>query len=109
MKKKIKDYIVGSVWIGTILEIKEMKTNSSFNYSKNCGIYNCPATKLLESASKPTVKSVYVLCGTLLISTFVSMMIAILFIDDLKYDENLNPINRQTIKLSLISNFWFEV
>ncbi|CAF0872277.1 unnamed protein product [Brachionus calyciflorus] len=98
------NYILGSTWIGTILDIKEQPLNSTFNYAESCGINNCPLTPLPEATSKPTVSSVYKLCATINGACFLSIIIAFLFVDDLKYDENLNPIERGNVSLKKIGN-----
>ncbi|RMZ97376.1 hypothetical protein BpHYR1_017526, partial [Brachionus plicatilis] len=96
------NYILGSIWIGTILEIEDLPLNSSYDYSQSCGLNNCPLTPLPEATSNPTLSSVYVLCGVINGACFLSIIIALLFVDDLKYDENLNPIQRGKIDFEKI-------
>ena len=94
---------MGSVWIGFILEVKDLPFNSTFDYSNSCGMNNCPNTKLPEATSKPSLDSIYRLFITLLIATVSAMIISLLFVDDLNYDENLNHVQRQKITKSFIS------
>ena len=103
----LKDYIVASLWIGFILETKEIYMNSTFAYEAYCGSQNCPSTKLPEATSKPTLKSIYALFGTLSASTLLSIFICILFVDDLKFDENNKKIKRVKCSISYISTIKF--
>lgn len=98
-----KDYILASLWIGFILQTKEIYTNSTFDYAAYCGSQNCPRTKLPEATSKPTLNSIYALFGTLSASTLLSLFICLLFVDDLKFDENNKKMPRGKISLTLIS------
>lgn len=98
-----KDYVLGAIWIGTILKLKDLPVNSTFNYASSCGVNNCPGTKLPESASKPSVSSVYGLCATINGACILSILIAFFFVDDLKYDENMNKIERGKIGIQKIS------
>ncbi|CAF0779572.1 unnamed protein product [Brachionus calyciflorus] len=100
------NYILGSLWIGTILQLKDLSVNATFDYSKSCGANNCPLTTLPEAASKPSVSSVYALCGTINGACFLAIIIAFLFVDDLKYDENMNKIERGNISFQkLVQKF----
>ena len=96
---------MASVWIATILKVEELPVNATFNYAGNCGMENCPETKLPEATSDPTLQSAYNLFTTLIISTLCSILIAIFFVDDLNYDSGLNEIERQPITTDHISNF----
>ncbi|RMZ96116.1 UNC93 [Brachionus plicatilis] len=96
------NYVLGAIWIGTILKLKDLPVNSTFNYASSCGVNNCPGTKLPESASKPSVSSVYGLCATINGACILSILIAFFFVDDLKYDENMNKIERGKIGIQKI-------
>ena len=89
--------------LGSILQLKDLEVDRGFNYSQSCGANNCPKTILPIGASKPTVASIYALCGTLNGACLLSIFITLLFVDDLKYDEDLNPIKRGNITISSIS------
>lgn len=92
---------MGAIWIGGILQLKELPMNSTYDYSENCGANNYPQTKLPEAASKPSIQSVYILCGTLVASSLVAILITILFVDDIREDESSK---RAKITFSIISN-----
>lgn len=102
----LTNYIVASLWIGFILETKEIYMNSTFAYEAYCGSQNCPSTKLPEATSKPTLKSIYALFGTLSASTLLSIFICILFVDDLKFDENNKKIKRVKCSISYIKKLF---
>ncbi len=100
----LSDYIVASLWIGFILQTEELSLNgTAYDYAGNCGSQNCRGTLLPESTSKPTINSIYILFGTVAGSTLLSIIITILFVDDLKYNENNEPMSRKKISLALIS------
>lgn len=64
---------------------------------------NCPSTRLPESSSKPSQTSVYRLFGTLSAATIFAMVISVLFVDDLNYDEDLNPVERHIVSAEHMS------
>lgn len=105
------DRLIGSLWLGGILQLKELSINSTFKYSENCGANNYPQTKLPEATSKPTVKSVYILFATLISSGLLAFIITFLFVDDIHSDETSDHqlAKREKITLKLISkkNFSF--
>lgn len=72
---------------------------------------NCPDTKLPEATSEPSLGSVYNLFATLVLATLAAMFVAIFFVEDLRYDENNNQIERNEITTTYISrtniNFFF--
>lgn len=77
---------------------------------------NCPDTKLPEATSEPSLSSVYNLFATLVLATLAAMFVAIFFVEDLRYDENNNQIERNEITTTYISRknlkilqFWFEL
>lgn len=84
-----------------------MPLNATFDYSASCGSLNCPGTPLPESTSKPTLRSIYALFGTLVGATILSIIIVIFFVDNVKYNENNEKISRAKISTELISNFSF--
>jgi hypothetical protein len=96
---------LGSVWIGAILQLKEKPINSTFDYSISCGANNCPYTSLPESTSRPSLSSIYGLCGTLNGACLLAIIITAVFVDDLKYDENLKEVARGRITKNSISIF----
>ena len=98
---------MGAIWVGAILQLKDIPVNSTFNYAENCGANNCPYTKLPEAASKPSLTSTYALCGTLNASCLLAIIITALFVDDLKYDDDLKPISRGKVTIQSISKFIF--
>jgi len=100
-------YIIGSVWVGTILQLKELPLNSTYDYALSCGALNCPSTPLQEATSKPTLKSVYILSGTIVGATALAILITLLFVDDLDFDEEMKNVKRVKITLSSISKFLF--
>ena len=85
--------------------MKDLSVDQGFNYSHSCGANNCPKTILPEAASKPTINSIYALCGTLIGACLLAILITFIFVDDLKYDEDLNPIKRGKITFSSISKW----
>lgn len=89
-----------------------MPLNATYDYSTSCGSLNCPGTPLPESSSKPTLSSIYALFGTLAGATILSIIIVILFVDNVKYNENNQKISRAKVSIELISNlikfFFFE-
>ena len=99
---------MGAIWIGGILQLKELPMNSTYDYSENCGANNYPQTKLPEAASKPSIQSVYILCGTLVASSVVAIIITILFVDDIRDDdEDGKSSKRAKVTFSIISKFNF--
>ena len=66
---------------------------------------NCPATQLPYATSEPTLSSIYNLFATLVIATVFAILIGLLFVDDLKFDENLNQIERHAITADHISKW----
>jgi hypothetical protein len=103
------DYIIGSVWVGTILQLKELPLNSSYDYASSCGALNCPNTPLQEATSKPTLRSVYILSGTIVGATVLAILITILLVDDLDFDEEMNEVKRGKITLSAISRIYYSI
>lgn len=98
------DYILGAAWLGGILQLKDLPLNSTFDYENNCGAKNYPQTKLPEAASKPSVTSIYVLCGVLNGSCLLAILISALFVDDVKDEDETK---REKISIQLISNVFF--
>lgn len=99
-----KDYLVGALWLGAILQLKDLPVNSTYDYAENCGANNYPQTKLPEAASKPSIKSVYILGGTIVASSGVAIIITTLFVDDiLEDDQDGKPARRAKITLKSIS------
>lgn len=90
------------------MDIDDLSPNSTYDYSQSCGVNNCPLTPLPEETSNPTLSSVYILCGTINAACLLSIIIALLFVDDVKYDENLNPVERGRVDFKKISNYFFK-
>jgi hypothetical protein len=67
---------------------------------------NCPDTQLPEATSEPSLKSVYNLFATLVLATLAAMFVTIYFVEDLRYDENNNQIQRNKITIIYISKFY---
>ena len=105
LKKNLSDYILGSTWIVTLLDTKELSQNSSFNYELSCGMNNCPNTRLGDSSSKPSQASIYRLLGMLSAATLLAFVICILFVDDLNYDHDLNPVERHIVSIEHMGNW----
>lgn len=82
-----------------------MPLNATYDYSASCGSLNCPGTPLSESTSKPTLSSIYALFGTLAGATILSIIIVLLFVDNVKYNETNEKISRAKVSIELISNF----
>jgi hypothetical protein len=93
--------------VGTILQIKELPVNSSYDYASSCGAPNCPNTLLQEATSKPTLKSIYILSGTIVCATIIAILITLLFVDDLDFDEEMKEVRRGKITLISISKILF--
>ena len=100
--------MLGALWLGVILQLKDLPANTTYNYAENCGANNYPQTKLPEATSKPTVKSVYILFATLISSGLLTLIITFLFVDDIHSDETSDHqlAKREKITLKLISNFF---
>ncbi len=86
------------------MQIDQLPVNTTFDYANKCGMNNCPNTKLQETASKPTLHSVYNLLYTLIVATTIGIIISLLFVDDFKFDENSNEIKREQITKQFLSN-----
>lgn len=98
---------MASLWIGFILQTEELPLNGTeYDYASMCGSQNCFDTKLPEATSKPTLNSVYALMGTVVASIILAILISFLFLDDLKYDDNNEPIKRTKISRSYISMYF---
>jgi len=97
------------LWIAGILEVDELSVNSTFDYALSCGMNNCPNTQLPDATSEPTLNSIYNLFATIIGATLVALVVGLLFVDDLKYDENLVQIERHAITTDHISilNFFY--
>jgi hypothetical protein len=67
---------------------------------------NCPDTQLPEATSEPSLKSVYNLFAILVLATLAAMFVTIYFVEDLRYDENNNQIQRNKITIIYISKFY---
>ncbi len=92
------------MWIAGILEVEELPMNTTFDYALSCGMNNCPDTRLPDATSEPSLNSIYNLFATLIGATLIALAIGLLFVDDLKYDDNLVQIERHAITTDHISN-----
>ena len=100
--------MLGALWLGVILQLKDLPANTTYNYAENCGANNYPQTKLPEAASKPTVKSVYILGATLAASCVVAIIVTVFFVDDIvEDDENGKPMKRERITMARTSKSHF--
>lgn len=96
--------MLGALWLGAILQLKDLPANTTYNYAENCGANNYPQTKLPEAASKPSIKSVYILGATLALSCVVAIVVTLFFVDDIREnDENGKELKREKITLARAS------
>jgi hypothetical protein len=79
--------VLGSIWVGTILQLKELQVNSTFDYAASCGVRNYPQTPLPDTATRPTRNSIFILFGTIVAACLLAILITLLFVDDVKDDE----------------------
>ena len=76
-----------------------------------CGVNNCPDT-LQPPQSIPTKESVYWLCGALDILIVCSLLVTILFLDDIKNaDNDLNEEQSKVFieKVKKEESFWIKL
>ena len=62
-------------------------TITSYDYARSCGRNNCPNTKLLESNTKPTLKSFYILYASLIGLCLLAILITLFFVDHIDDDD----------------------
>lgn len=99
--------MLGALWLGAILQLKDLPANSTYDYAENCGANNYPQTKLPEAASKPSIKSVYILGGTIALSSAIALLVTLFFVDDIcEDDESGKPKKREKITLAVFSKLF---
>lgn len=91
--KKISAYVISSLLVGIIAQVKSSIKEDSYDYKSLCGASNCPWYRLSTEKSKPSFTSVYILCGLLLCFCVIAILITILFVDNINlnnsdYDES---------------------
>ena len=66
-----------------------MKNNTEpYDYARYCGYNNCPNDRLPDISSKPSLFSVYLLCGSMISLCILAMVVTILLVDNIKDLEN---------------------
>ena len=84
-----------------IRKFNHTSITKGFDHKQYCGVNNCANVILPPSKSRPSIQSVYMLCGILLGTIIVSIIITILFVDNVELVENIEE-KRKKSKLTCV-------
>ena len=77
--------------LSTLLLRSKPADEADFDYANSCGLNNCPETKLPGSLSKMTRSSFILLYICLIALCVLSMVVTLLFMDNLKDESESSP------------------
>ena len=81
--------------------ISKNSTNAPFNYTLYCGYNHCPKNynntgENLSNSGKTSQESIYILIGTLISFCLFSILITLIFVDNIKIIKKDNEVEKKT-------------
>ena len=87
-----------------------LNQSEPYDYARYCGLNNCPTDKLPDISAKPTLYSVYFLCGALIFLCVLSIILTLIFVDNISLLEDISNAEKRkpTINICKMINQEFK-